>query len=80
MKRFEVVIKSRNRILNVLVSGKNSLAEILEHNEFSYDPDNVNVDGFLVLGEALRKPLKELGLPEKIRVSVTAPKKEQEAV
>lgn len=80
MKRFEVVIKSRNRILNVLVSGKNSLAEILEHNEFSYDPDNVDVDGFLVLGEALHKPLKELGLPEKIRVSVTAPKKEQEAV
>lgn len=80
MKHFEVVIKTKNRILNALVPGKHSLAEVLEKNEFPYDPDNVVVDGFTVLGEALHKPLKDLGFPEKIRVSVTAPKKEQEAV
>ena len=66
--------------MNVLVPGKYSLAEILEKNEFSYDPENVVVDGFTVLDAALHKPIGKLGFPEKIRVSVTAPKKEQEAV
>lgn len=80
MKRTEIVIKTKNRILNALVPNSKCIAEVLEKNGFSYDPDNVTVDGFLLVGEALHKPLKDLRLPEKIRVSVTAPKKEQEAV
>lgn len=76
MKYYEVVIKTKNRIVNTIVPGKKSMAEVLKDQKFEYDPEAVEVDGFLMVGDSLNKPLGDLPIAEKCRVSVQRPKKE----
>lgn len=73
MKYIEVVIKSRNRIVNTVVPAKKTMAQVLEDQKFDYDPETVVVEGFLMIGDSLHKPLKDFSFGEKIRVSVQKP-------